>query len=195
KHLIVAIGAECYVTLPKGQIPPTHPSSQTSVPGGGHVLIVPIAHYPTYSTIPPDLAQPILEETEKYKSALHAFYGKHGAVMVVFEVGRLSAKGGHAHVQVVPIPRHLKDRVEEAFVSEGSRLGIDFEPDPESALESCSNGRGGYFRVDLPDGRKLVHLIKDQVPFGVQFGRQVLVNLMADAQAFKTSFTPFNSVV
>ena len=94
--------------------------------------------------------------------------------MVVFEVGRLSAKGGHAHVQVVPIPRHLKDRVEEAFVSEGSRLGIDFEPDPESALESCSNGRGGYFRVDLPDGRKLVHLIKDQVPFGVQFGRYSL---------------------
>jgi hypothetical protein len=65
KHLIVAIGAECYVTLPKGQIPPTQPSGQTGVPGGGHVLIVPIAHYPTYSTIPPDLAQPILEETEK----------------------------------------------------------------------------------------------------------------------------------
>lgn len=94
--------------------------------------------------------------------------------MVVFEVGRLSAKGGHAHVQVVPIPRHLKDRVEEAFVKEGSRLGIDFESDPESALESCSHGRGGYFRVDLPDGRKLVHLIKDQVPFSIQFGRYPL---------------------
>lgn len=65
KHLIVAIGAECYVTLPKGQIPPTQSSGQAGVPGGGHVLIVPIAHYPTYSTIPPDLAQPIVEETEK----------------------------------------------------------------------------------------------------------------------------------
>lgn len=94
--------------------------------------------------------------------------------MVVFEVGRLSAKGGHAHVQVVPIPRHLKDRVEEAFIKEGGRLGIDFESDPESALESCSHGRGGYFRVDLPDGRKLVHLIKDQVLFSIQFGRYLL---------------------
>lgn len=62
KHLIVAIGGECYVTLPKGQIilPDT-----SAVPGGGHVLIIPISHHPTFSTIPPDLAPPILEETEK----------------------------------------------------------------------------------------------------------------------------------
>lgn len=111
----------------------------------------------------------------RYKSALHAFYSKHGSVMVVFEVGRLSAKGGHAHVQAVPIPHHLKDKVEEAFINEGQKFGVDFEPDPESALESCSNGRGGYFRVDLPDGRKLVHLIKDH--FSIQFGRYLQVKL------------------
>jgi hypothetical protein len=62
KHLIVAIGGECYVTLPKGQIIP--PEAE-AVPGGGHVLIIPISHHPTFSTIPPDLALPILEETEK----------------------------------------------------------------------------------------------------------------------------------
>ena len=65
KHLIVAIGSECYVTLPKGQIIPTQSAAEhVDVPGGGHVLIVPITHYPTYSTIPPDLAQPIVEETD-----------------------------------------------------------------------------------------------------------------------------------
>lgn len=72
KHLIVSIGSECYVTLPKGQIIPTQSnavgnnSSISTVPGGGHVLIVPIAHHPTYNTIPADLAPPILEETDKY---------------------------------------------------------------------------------------------------------------------------------
>ena len=67
KHLIVAIGNECYLTLPKGQIIPTHsPAGHATVPGGGHVLVVPITHYPTYSTIPPDLAPPIVEETEQY---------------------------------------------------------------------------------------------------------------------------------
>ena len=66
KHLIVAIGSECYVTLPKGQIIPTQSAAEhVEVPGGGHVLIVPITHYPTYSTIPPDLAPPIVDETEK----------------------------------------------------------------------------------------------------------------------------------
>ena len=74
KHLIVSIGSECYVTLPKGQIVPTHSASDhpkakiPKVPGGGHVLIVPITHYPTYATIPDDLAQPILEETNKCAS-------------------------------------------------------------------------------------------------------------------------------
>ncbi|KAF8077783.1 CwfJ C-terminus 1-domain-containing protein-like protein [Lyophyllum atratum] len=212
KHLIVAIGSECYVTLPKGQIIPTQSSADhVVVPGGGHVLIVPITHYPTFTTIPPDLAQPIVEETEKFKAALRAMYAKHGAAGVAFEVGRLSAKGGHAHVQVVPVPLNLKDKVEEAFIQEGRQFGIDFEENPDAAMESCAGGKGSYFKVDLPDGRKMVHLIKDHVPFGIQFGRQVLVNLMdmpdrfdwkacmlpeeedkADAQAFKEAFAPFD---
>ncbi|OBZ69111.1 Zinc finger CCCH domain-containing protein 59 [Grifola frondosa] len=177
----------------------------------GHVLIVPITHYPTYSSIPPDLSGPIVEETDRYKSALRAMYAKHDAAAVSFEVGRLSAKGGHAHVQVVPIPLKLRDLVENAFLREGRSQGIEFEEDPESALEACSGGRGSYFRVDLPDGRKMVHLMRDSVPFSVQFGRQVLVSLLgmegrfdwkaclqsdeedtADAQAFKAAFLPFD---
>ncbi|KAK7040914.1 hypothetical protein VNI00_009510 [Paramarasmius palmivorus] len=211
KHLIVSLGSDCYVTLPKGQIVPTQSfADHVDVPGGGHVLIVPIDHHPTYSTIPPDIASSILDETEKYKSALRAFYAKHFCVPVFFEVARISAKGGHAHVQAVPIPLKLKDKVESAFISEGRAQGIDFEEDAEAALESCAGGRGGYFRVDLPDGRRMVHLIKQHVPFGIQFGRQVLVNLLgmpdrvdwkacmlnededrADAEAFKQAFAPF----
>ncbi|KAG5647316.1 hypothetical protein DXG03_000854 [Asterophora parasitica] len=194
------------------QIVPTQSSADhVDVPGGGHVLIVPITHYPTYTTIPPDLAPPIVEETEKFKAALRAMYAEHGSVGVTFEVGRLSAKGGHAHVQSVPVPLKLQGRVEEAFIQEGQQFGIDFEDDPDAAMEACANGRGSYFKVDLPDGRRMVHLIKDHVPFSIQFGRQVLVNLLgmpdrfdwkacmlpeeedrADAQAFKTAFAPFD---
>ncbi|RXW22335.1 hypothetical protein EST38_g3538 [Candolleomyces aberdarensis] len=212
KHLIVSIGSECYVTLAKGQIIPTHSEDYTAqVPGGGHILIVPITHYPTFSTIPSDIAKPILDETESYKTALRSFFAKHGAATVLFEVGRLSAKGGHAHVQAIPVPLKLKDKVEETFLKEGSQMGIDFESDPDAALESCQGGRGSYFRVDLPDGRKMVHLMKDHVPFSIQFGRQVLVSLLdmpdrfdwkacllsedddrADAQAFKAAFSPFD---
>lgn len=41
KHLIASIGNECYVTLPKGQVPNTQDGS-SPVPGGGHVLIIPV---------------------------------------------------------------------------------------------------------------------------------------------------------
>ncbi|KAF5330347.1 hypothetical protein D9619_005485 [Psilocybe cf. subviscida] len=212
KHLIVAIGTECYVTLPKGQIIPTQSAAnKVDVPGGGHVLIVPITHYPTYSTIPPDLAPPIVEETIQFKEALGKMYAKYGCAPVVFEMGRLSAKGGHAHIQVVPVPIRLKDKVEDAFIKEGRPLGIEFEGDPEAALDSCADGRGGYFKVELPDGRKMVHLLNSNVPFPIQFGRQTTVSLLgtpdrldwkacmlseeedrADAEAFKKAFQPFD---
>lgn len=107
----------------------------------------------------------------RYKTALQSFYAKHGAVPVVFEVGRLSAKGGHAHIQVVPVPKNLASKVEDAFVKQGRALNVDFEADPDAALDSCQGGRGSYFRVDLPEGRKMVHLIREGVPFGLQFGR------------------------
>ncbi|KAG1803303.1 CwfJ C-terminus 1-domain-containing protein-like protein [Suillus variegatus] len=215
KHLIVSIGNECYVTLPKGQIIPTQSnadgnnSSISTVPGGGHVLIVPIAHHPTYNTIPADIAPPILEETDKYKSSLRALYAAHNASAVFFEVGRLSTKGGHAHVQAVPVPISLAGKVEQAFKSQG----INFD----GTLEDCQSsglpgGRGrSYFRVDLPDGRSLVHLIEDHAPFGVQFGRQVLTDILgipdrvdwkacmlpeeedkADVKAFKAAFASFD---
>ncbi|KAJ8521668.1 hypothetical protein ONZ45_g1663 [Pleurotus djamor] len=211
KYLIVSIGNECYVTLPKGQIIPTQDSGSPDVPGGGHVLIIPISHYPTFSTIPPDLAAPILDETEKYKTALKAFYAQFNSVAVFFEVGRLSAKGGHAHIQAVPIPMRLKDAIRPGFLEHGRTQGIDFAQDPAEALEECSNGRGSYFKVELPDGSLMVHLIKDHVPFSVQFGRQVLTAVLgmperldwkvcaltqeedtADATSFKTAFASFD---
>ncbi|KAL5511306.1 hypothetical protein ACEPAH_4522 [Sanghuangporus vaninii] len=217
KHLLVSIGSECYLTLPKGQIIPTgshsSPDSDISkVPGGGHVLIVPITHYPTLSSMPPDLSIPIVAEIEQYKSALRAMYAKHHCPAVSFEVGILSGRGGHAHVQVVPVPNSRCSRIEQAFVSEGGLAGITFEEDPDTALESCSGGRQNYFRVDLPDGRKMVHLIRQEVPFSIQFGRQVLCRILgvpdrldwkacaqseaeerADAQAFKQAFAPFDT--
>ncbi|KAK0196580.1 CwfJ C-terminus 1-domain-containing protein-like protein [Armillaria mellea] len=212
KHLIVSIGTECYVTLPKGQIIPTQSAADhVDIPGGGHILIVPITHYPTFNTIPHDLAVPITEETERYKTAIRAMFGKHKMAAVFFEVARLRQKGGHAHVQAVPVPLKLQNKIEETFMNEGRSLGIEFEENPDEALASCSNGRGSYFRVDLPDGRKMVHVMKDHIPFSIQFGRQVLVNLLntpsradwkacmlsededkSDAQAFKAAFAPFD---
>lgn len=119
----------------------------------------------------------------RYKSALRAFYAKHLSHPIAFEVGRLTAKGGHAHVQVVPVPVTITaDTIADAFTKEGSRLGIEFE------FEDGSGGGGagerGYFRVELPDGRRMVHWLRDGVPFGVQFGRQVVTSLLGMPERF-----------
>lgn len=111
--------------------------------------------------------------SDRYKSALRAMYAKHGAATVCFEVGRMSAKGGHAHVQVIPVPNKLKNAVEDTFREEGRASNIAFEEDPDEALRAAAGGRGGYFRVDLPDGRRLVHLMREHGPFSIQFGRCV----------------------
>lgn len=183
KHLIVAIGAETYVTLPKGQLIPTA-GEKPLVPGGGHVLvggicefvklpadrpqIIPIAHHPTLLSIPAADAMNIVSELESYKSALRACYAKYGAVPVVFEVGRLAGKGGHAHVQIVPVPKELADKVADGFIKAGEASGLDWEAEPERALARVGP-TGNYFKVECPDGRKLVHLLKGN--FDLQFGR------------------------
>lgn len=175
KHLIISIGSECYVTAPKGQLPPTDGTGRTRVPGGGHVLIIPISHYPTLQSVPSDMAIPIISEMERYKSALRLTYEKHGAVPVVFEVARLTGKGGHAHIQVVPVPVELADKVEEQFRSDGQSNGMDWEKDGDSALDHASRTGENYFKVELPDGRKLVHIMKPGRQFNLQFGRCVVV--------------------
>jgi hypothetical protein len=105
----------------------------------------------------------------RYQAALRALYAKHGATAVFFEVGRVSSKGGHAHIQVVPVPFPLESRVESAFRDEGKLQGIEFDVE-EAGAPSDVVGEG-YFRVELPNGRRLVHRIGQDSPFSVQFGR------------------------
>lgn len=174
KHLIVSIGTEVYVTLPKGQLPPTdsNTTSPTSVPGGGHCLIIPVSHYPTFSAIPNALTSSVLSELDTYKLALGKLYAQYGAVPVFFEISRNTGRGagGHAHVQVVPVPESKKDEVEGAFKAYGG-MQIVWEKDPIGALSEAVESSANYFRVDLPDGRKMVHLMKQGRPFNLQFGR------------------------
>ncbi|GAA5894097.1 hypothetical protein JCM8208_002347 [Rhodotorula glutinis] len=213
KHLIASIGSETYVTLPKGQLCSTDSSP---VPGGGHVLIIPIAHYPTLRSIPADLAAPVHEEVELYKEALRKCYKTFGADMVAFEVARSSGKGGHAHVQVCPIPSSLAPEAESTFLAQGAKFAYDFVEvaDPSTFHgRAAEDGKGAeYFKVDLPGGKSLVHWIDPaKGGFSLQFGRETLALLLhapdradwkrcakpdadekKDAQQFKAAFKSFD---
>lgn len=232
KHLIVAIGTETYLTLPKGQLPPTLSSNKmvqnkvtgvpelpagapqpSPVPGGGHVLIIPISHHQTLLSIPKEDVEPIEKEIDQVKDALKESYKEFGCVPVAFEVGRLGGRGGHAHVQIVPVPEALASRVEGAFLEEAKKMGILFAADPVEAVSRVQQpgGPDSYFRVDLPDGRKMVHLMERGQRFDLQFGRVTLGRLLGlegridwkacgqtdgeekeDAKAFKGVFGKYN---
>lgn len=86
------------MTLPKGQLPNVKEGAK--VPGGGHVLIIPIAHFPTLKSVPAEQAASVLGEVEQTKSALRACYAQFGCAFLSFEMARNSGKGGHAHIQV-----------------------------------------------------------------------------------------------
>lgn len=154
------------------------------MPGGGHVLvsfrihgqalsqltiqIIPIEHHPTLLSIPTAEATPINDEIAAYKSALTSFYAAHGAVPVSWEVGRLTGRGGHAHIQVIPVPQELAKQVGPAFRKAGEAQGLLWEDNPESALETAGT-TGSYFNVELPGGGRMVHLLRGG--FDLQFGR------------------------
>ena len=152
-------------------MPPPNEPGVPGVPGGGHVLIIPISHYPTLQAVPAELSIPIISEIEQFKSALRDLYAKHDHVAVAFEVARLTGKGGHAHVQVIPVPSALAGKVEAQFRADGQAAGIPWEEDADEALERAAQANDNYFKVDLPDGKKLVHIMGPGRPFNLQFGR------------------------
>ena len=130
--------------------------------------IIPIAHHPTLLSIPAEDAINIISEVESYKKQLRAMYESFGAVPVTWEVGRLSGRGGHAHVQIVPVPKDLASKVGPSFKIAGEKSGLVWEAEPEEALARVGS-QGNYFKVECPDGTKLVHLLKGN--FDLQFGR------------------------
>lgn len=182
KHLIVALGEECYMTLPKGQVPLSSDSSAL-VPGGGHVLLVPIAHIPsTYASEAYSVA--LHEEMRAFRRALAACYASYDAVPVSWEVVRRShTRVGHTQTQVVPIPRDQLAGAEAAFREAADAEGLAFETeevaqafeDVHTSLVTAKD-REDYCLIRLGD-RPLLLLLRGE-RFNLQFPRETLTTYL-----------------
>lgn len=75
------VALQCYLALAKGGMTPHH------------VLILPIGHYQSVV----ELSSEVVEEMEKYKSALKSFYKSKGERCIVFE---RNYKSPHLQLQV-----------------------------------------------------------------------------------------------
>ncbi|KAL0091222.1 CwfJ C-terminus 1-domain-containing protein-like protein [Phycomyces blakesleeanus] len=172
KHLIASIGTQVYATLAKGPlVMPGMP--EATVPGGGHILLIPITHYPTLNKIPGESRTEVIDEMEKYKMALKSMYDKYNQDMVVIEMSRESISGlSHAHVQVVAVPKNKSENLENLIKNEFELRNMAFVDqvpnDPEVS----------YFKIDIPNGKSFVYIIPTRLKFNMQFGRLLLAKAL-----------------
>ncbi|XP_006781078.1 CWF19-like protein 1 [Neolamprologus brichardi] len=158
KHLVISIGTHCYLALAKGGLTPRH------------VLILPIGHYQSVV----DLSSEVVEEMEKYKSALRKFYKSKGERCVLFE---RSYRSQHLQLQVVPVPlnRCATEDIKEAFMVQAQEQQMEMMEIPEHTdLKQIAPPGTPYFYVELDSGDKLFYRIQKHFP--LQFGREVLAS-------------------
>ncbi|KAG0050731.1 hypothetical protein BGZ83_004478 [Gryganskiella cystojenkinii] len=125
KNLIVSIGTEVYMTLAKGQMPDTT-AGKALIPGGGHVILITINHYSSFSTVEEAAKSDLESELRQYKDGLRNLYKSKGAAMVVWELSQRGAMQ-HAHTQVMAIPQDKVEAVETAF---RDQIGLFYSSPP-----------------------------------------------------------------
>lgn len=158
KHLVISIGTHCYLALAKGGLTPRH------------VLILPIGHYQSVV----DLSSEVVEEMEKYKSALRKFYKSKEERCVLFE---RNYRSQHLQLQVVPVPlnRCATEDIKEAFMVQAQEQQMEMMEIPEHTdLKQIAPPGTPYFYVELDSGEKLFYRIQKHFP--LQFGREVLAS-------------------
>uniref|UniRef100_A0A1A8RUV7 CWF19-like protein 1 n=1 Tax=Nothobranchius rachovii TaxID=451742 RepID=A0A1A8RUV7_9TELE len=154
----ILLMSKCYLALAKGALIPRH------------VLILPIGHYQSVV----EVSSEVLEEMEKYKSALRSFYKSKGERCVLFE---RNYKSQHLQLQVVPVPldRCTTEDIKEAFTVQAQEQQIELMEIPQHTdLKQIAPPGTPYFYVELDSGEKLFYRIQKHFP--LQFGREVLAS-------------------
>ncbi|KAE8244650.1 hypothetical protein A4X13_0g6402 [Tilletia indica] len=196
RHLVVGIGSEVYVALPKGQLV-RGVEEGGKVPGGGHVLIIPINHTPSY--LSPNLSstdsQSLQAERALYLRALSALYASQNCIPLSWEIGRSEGathtRVGHTHTQVVPVPRELCQNWKDVWEGKAREAGYELLSDAKtlSGFFEGSNKEkvADYFRMQIGvDGGEeggttttfLIVLRGAQARFNMQWPRQTLAALL-----------------
>ena len=83
-----------------------------------------------------------------------------------FEVAKRMLHGVHAQLHALPIPNSIPlEEVEQALLQTGKQTHIELSE--EDLGETTDN----YMQIELPGGKRLMHLIDDGVRFPLQFVR------------------------
>ena len=146
-HLITSIGNEAYLTIAKGPLIDT--VTFPTLPLPMHILIIPLAHHPTFSLISdPDVRGATYREMQHYRRALHSLLMskcKDGMGAVTWEISRQD--GVHVHWQFLPVP---VDLVKNGVVEAGFKVEAENLEYPAFKAKEIGDGaalKNDYFRV------------------------------------------------
>uniref|UniRef100_A0A672QF14 CWF19-like protein 1 n=1 Tax=Sinocyclocheilus grahami TaxID=75366 RepID=A0A672QF14_SINGR len=121
-----------------------------------------------------DLASEVVEEMEKYKSAIKKFCKSRAQRCIMFE---RNYRSQHLQLQVVPVPMEKcsTDDIKEAFMTQAEEQQIELMEIPaHTDLKQIAPPGTPYFYVEMDTGEKLFYRIKKNFP--LQFGREVLAS-------------------
>ena len=202
-HLITSIAEDAYVTTAKGPLSTSNTYPTLTFPA--HMLIIPLSHSPTLSSItPPETKISTYKEMQRYRNALHSLLvstGKGALGAVTWEVSR--AEGVHIHWQFLPAPTDL---IKKGLVEAAMKVEAENEKYPTFKTKAIGDGtaeNGDYFRVWIwrpregvestldgggaDDGdeeanrgeeKELVLPLSADFRFDLQFGRRVMAKLL-----------------
>ncbi|EED22072.1 CwfJ domain protein [Talaromyces stipitatus ATCC 10500] len=195
-HIIASIGNDAYLTTAKGPLTKSDMYPLLGFPG--HMLIIPLIHSPTFSSIAdPEARRSTYDEMQRYRVALNDMVrekSKSSLGSVTWEVSR--GNGIHVHWQYLPVASDLisKGLVEAAFKVEAENL--QYPKFKSSANDDGANEVGDYFRVwisqpatdgdskDQTESSKsgsdkiLILALTPDFRFDLQFGRRVMAKLL-----------------
>lgn len=197
-HLITSIGDASYLTTAKGPLTTSTTFPALNFPG--HMLIIPLSHSPTLSSIEPDTRTETRKEMHRYRHALQDMVSSrsrdaatpHKLGSVTWGISR--AGGVHLHWQFLPVERETitKGLVEAAFKVQAENEGYPKFEDSQTVARGEDQGaeeeeeRQDFFRVWISDceqegkgEEKVMTLYLDaSFRFDLQFARKVLAKLM-----------------
>ncbi|KAJ2881202.1 hypothetical protein FB639_002669, partial [Coemansia asiatica] len=191
QNLMVAIGDEAYVAISKGALVVSGEDGQrgfdghkSPIPGGGHVLVVPIAHIDSLRKAREGSSEAdrnLCAEVDKWIDAISALYAEYDCVPFIFETCRCLPHV-HTSIQMVPIS---KSRL-PAFNETLKRLCSEGKLDIQNQYPE--NANGGYFEfndLSLADNKDdnaqqplYIYIPRKARSFNLQFGRKLAASVL-----------------
>ncbi|KAJ2492990.1 hypothetical protein IWW37_000994 [Coemansia sp. RSA 2050] len=184
QNLMAAIGDEAYVAMSKGALVAGGSSkangefrAHTSpIPGGGHVLIVPIVHTDSLRRAREannEADKNLCAEVDRWTEAIASLFAEFGCVPLAFETCRCLP---HVHtlVQMIPIPQakagSVRPVLEGMCKADGLSVGSNYPP----------GANDGYLSITDPaDGSRLIIPIpRTSRSFNLQFGRKLAAHIL-----------------